>query len=69
LIFQWVDVKKELDAALPRHGQKSEGERVQARKIPRKILETLYKDNVEEEAISNLVNKYYWDAIKEKGIS
>jgi trigger factor len=28
----------------------------------------MYKDHVEGEAITNLVNKHYWDAVKEKGI-
>jgi len=67
--ISWVDVKKELDAAYRDMGKKAKVKGFRPGKIPRKILETLYKDNVEEEAISNLVNKYYWDAIKENGIS
>jgi trigger factor len=37
-------------------------------KIPRKILEMHYREQVEEEAVSNLVNQYYWDTLQENRI-
>ena len=38
-------------------------------KVPRNILESLYKEHAEDEAISNLVNRYYWEALKENKIN
>ena len=37
-------------------------------KIPRKVLESHFKDHAEEETITNIVNKYYWQALEDKGI-
>jgi len=64
----WVEVKKEIDAVYRDVGRKSKIKGFRQGKVPRKVLESLYKDHVEGETVSNLVNKYYWDFIKEKGI-
>ena len=64
----WLDVKKELDSCYRDMGMKARIKGFRPGKIPRKILETMYKDHVEGEAITNLVNKYYWDALKGEGI-
>lgn len=66
--ISWVDVKNELDEVYRDVGRKAKIKGFRQGKVPRKILETTYKDHVEGETITNLVNKYYWDAIKEKGI-
>jgi trigger factor len=64
----WVDVKNELDACYRDMNRKAKVKGFRPGKVPRKILESMYKDHVEGEAITNLVNKHYWDAVKEKGI-
>ena len=64
----WVDVKKELDACYRDMGIKAKIKGFRPGKVPRKILESRFKDHVEEEAINNLINKYYWDALKGRGI-
>jgi trigger factor len=66
--ISWVDVKQELDDVYRDMGRKAKVKGFRQGKVPRKILETMYKDHVEGEAITNLVNKYYWEAIKEQGI-
>ncbi len=64
----WMDVSKELDAVYINVGRKARVKGFRPGRIPRKILESLYKDQAEEEAISNLVNRFYWDALKDHGI-
>jgi trigger factor len=66
--ISWMDVKNELDAVYRDVGRKAKIKGFRQGKVPRKILETTYKDHVEGETVTNLVNKYYWNAIKEKGI-
>jgi trigger factor len=66
--ISWMDVKNELDGVYRDVGRKAKIKGFRQGKVPRKILETTHKDHVEGETITNLVNKYYWDAIKEKGI-
>ncbi len=67
--ISWVDVKNELDACYRDMNRKAKIKGFRPGKVPRKILESMYKDHVEGEAITNLVNKYYWNAVKEKGIT
>jgi trigger factor len=66
--ISWVDVRNELDACYRDMNRKAKIKGFRPGKVPRKILESMYKDHVEGEAITNLVNKHYWDAVKEKGI-
>lgn len=66
--ISWANVKKELDSVYNDLGKKVKIKGFRPGKVPRKILETYHKDYAEEEAITNLVNRYYWNAIKEKGI-
>ena len=66
--ISWVDAKKELDACYRDMGKKAKIKGFRQGKVPRKVLELMYKDQVEGEAITNLVNNSYWDAVKEKGI-
>ena len=37
--------------------------------VPKPVLEAYYKDYAEEEAINNLVNRFYWNAIEEHKIT
>ncbi len=67
--ISWVDVKNELDACYRDMNRKAKIKGFRPGKVPRKILESMYKDHVEGEVITNLVNKHYWDAVKEKGIT
>jgi len=64
----WVDVKKELDAVYRDVARNAKIKGFRQGKVPRKVLENLYKDHAEGEAVTNLVNRHYWEAIKEKGI-
>lgn len=70
LIFDvsWDEVKKELDAVYREVGKKARVRGFRQGKVPRKILESLYKNYAEGEAVTNIVNKYYWNAIEEKNI-
>lgn len=65
----WHDVKEELDAVYREVGKTSRIKGFRKGKIPRKVLEGYFKENVEIETTANLVNKFYWEAIKEKGIN
>lgn len=65
----WLEVKKELDAAYREVGKKAKIRGFRQGKIPRHILETLYKDYAEGEAVTNIVNKYYWNTIQERNIA
>ncbi|OPY83500.1 MAG: Trigger factor [Syntrophus sp. PtaU1.Bin005] len=64
----WTDVKKERDAVYRNYSRKVKIKGFRQGKIPRKILEVHYKDYVEEETISNLVNKFTENALKEHEI-
>ncbi len=65
----WDNVKEELDAVYREVGKTSQIKGFRKGKIPRSVLEAYFKENVENETTANLVNRFYWDAIKEKEIS
>ena len=65
----WADVRSELDTVYRNVAKTAKIKGFRPGKIPRKILEIHYKEQVEGETISNLVNKYYWDALQEKDIA
>jgi trigger factor len=67
--ISWLEVKKELDTAYKNVGKKAKIKGFRQGKVPRNVLESLYKEHAEEEAISNLVNRYYWEALKENNIN
>jgi len=71
LVFDisWLEVKNELDAVYKDVGKKAKVKGFRQGKIPRNILESMYKDYAEDEAITNLVNRYYWEALKANNIS
>lgn len=64
----WPEVKGELDAVYQEIGKKAKLKGFRQGKIPRKILETYFKDQAESEASTNIVNKYYWQTLEDKGI-
>jgi trigger factor len=68
LEIPWGEVKNELDAVYHEVGKKAKIKGFRPGKIPRKILETYYKDQAEGETATNIVNKYYWQALDDRGI-
>ncbi|MFA5321586.1 MAG: trigger factor [Smithella sp.] len=68
LEIPWNEVKNELDAVYHNVGKKAKIKGFRPGKIPRKILETYFKDQAEEETVTNIVNKYYWQSLEDRGI-
>ncbi len=64
----WADVKNELDSVYRKVGKKAKVRGFRPGRIPRGILEAHYREEAEEETVSNLVNRYYWETLKEKEI-
>ena len=64
----WADVKKELDSVYRKVGKKAKVRGFRPGRIPRGILEAHYREEAEEETVSNLVNRYYWETLQEKEI-
>lgn len=64
----WADVKKELDVVYQDVGKKAKIKGFRQGKVPRKILETYYKEHAENETVSNLINKFYWEAINKNDL-
>lgn len=69
LEIPWSEVKNELDTVYHDVGKKAKVKGFRPGKVPRKVLETYYKDQVEEETVTNIVNKYYWQSLEERGIA
>lgn len=68
LEIPWDEVKTELDAVYREIGKKAKIKGFRPGKIPRKILENYFREQAEEETLNNLVNKYYWQTLDDKGI-
>ncbi len=64
----WDEVKNELDTVYRDIGKKAKIKGFRPGKIPRKVLETYFKEQAEDETINNIVNKFYWQALEEKKI-
>jgi trigger factor len=64
----WADVKTELDTAYRKVGKTARIKGFRPGKIPREILEQFYRHEAEDETVTNLVNRYYWEALQEKKI-
>lgn len=64
----WADVKNELDSVYRKVGKKAKVRGFRPGRIPRGILEAHYREEAEEETVSNLVNRYYWETLQEKEI-
>lgn len=65
----WQEVKKELDMAYAKISKKSKIKGFRPGKAPRPVLEAYHKEQAEEEVIYNLINRLYFDALKENGIN
>lgn len=64
----WTGVQDELNKVYREAAKTARIKGFRPGKIPRKILEVHYREQVEDETISNLVNQYYWDTLQEKKI-
>ncbi len=64
----WTDVKNELDIAYRKVGKTAKVKGFRPGKIPRSVLEMYYREQAEDETVSSLVNRYYWEALQEKEI-
>jgi trigger factor len=64
----WIEVKEELDAAYSNVGKKAKIKGFRPGKIPRKVLETYFRDHAEEDTVTNIINKHYWQTLENKGI-
>ena len=64
----WADVKNELDVVYRKVGKTAKVKGFRPGKIPREILERYYREQAEEETVSSLVNRYYWETLQEKDI-
>ncbi|GAB6269490.1 MAG: trigger factor [Smithella sp.] len=68
LEIPWNEVKNELDAVYHDVGKKAKLKGFRPGKIPRKVLETYFKDQAEQETTTNMVNKYYWQTLEDRKI-
>ncbi|PKN20664.1 MAG: trigger factor [Deltaproteobacteria bacterium HGW-Deltaproteobacteria-6] len=64
----WAFVKDELENVYRDIGKKAKIKGFRPGKIPRKVLENYFKADAEGEAITNIVNKYYWQELDNLGI-
>lgn len=64
----WASVKEELDSVYRDISKKAKIKGFRPGKVPRKVLEKFFKADAEGETITNIVNKYYWHALDERGI-
>ncbi|HQB30347.1 MAG TPA: trigger factor [Syntrophales bacterium] len=64
----WSEVKTELDRSYRTIGKKANIKGFRAGKIPRHILEKYFKEESEQETVMNLLNRYYFEALKEKDL-
>ncbi|OPL16778.1 MAG: hypothetical protein AVO39_00410 [delta proteobacterium MLS_D] len=64
----WANVKHELDSAYDAVGRQVKIKGFRPGKVPRKILELHYRQDAEKEALSNLIEKHYEDAVRKHNI-
>ena len=64
----WSEVKEELDAVYRDVAKKAKIKGFRPGKVPRKVLETYFKEQAEADTITNIINKHYWQALEDKGI-
>jgi trigger factor len=65
----WLDVKKELDSAYREVGKHAKVKGFRLGKTPRPVLETYFKAEAEEQAVSHMVSKALWGAVEQNNIS
>ncbi|HET58110.1 MAG TPA: trigger factor [Deltaproteobacteria bacterium] len=64
----WRNVKHELDSAYDAVGRQVKIKGFRPGKVPRKILELHYRQDAEREALSNLIEKHYEDAVRKHNL-
>lgn len=64
----WSEVVKEMDRAYRKIGQQAKVKGFRVGKVPRPVLERYYKEETEQETAVSLMNRYFFDALKEKDI-
>lgn len=64
----WEETKIALDEVYRKIGKTAKVRGFRPGKIPRPVLEKFYKDHAEEEAMTQLFNQHFWDALKEHAI-
>jgi trigger factor len=65
----WIEVKEELDTVYRDIGKKAKLKGFRPGKVPRKVMELYFKEQAEGDTITNIINKYYWQELEEKGIT
>ncbi len=65
----WADVKEELESVYRDIGKKAKLKGFRPGKAPRKVLEQFFKEQAENDTITNIINKYYWQELEDKGIT
>jgi len=68
LEIPWEEVKTQMDAVYREIGKKAKIKGFRPGKIPRQILEKYFREQAEEETLNQIINKYYWQTLDEKGI-
>ncbi len=63
----WAIMKDELDSVYRDIGKKAKIKGFRPGKVPRKVLENYFKADAENETITNVINKYYWKELDERG--
>lgn len=64
----WSEVKEELDKSYRAINRKANIKGFRSGKVPRHILEKYFKAESEQDTVVNLLNRYYFEALKEKDI-
>lgn len=64
----WDDVKKEMDAVYREVNRTAKVKGFRKGKVPRNILETLYKEHAETETITKLIERLYFEALQANAI-
>lgn len=64
----WDDVKKEMDAVYREVNRTAKVKGFRQGKVPRTILENLYKDYAESETITKLIERLYFEALQTNAI-
>jgi len=62
----WTDVKEEMDSVYREIGKKARIKGFRPGKVPRKVLENYFKADAENETVTNLINKHYWQALEDR---
>lgn len=69
LEIPWSEVKSALDNAYKTIGKQAKIKGFRPGKTPRKVLESFYKEQAEEDAISNLISESYMEALDKNNIN